>query len=105
MRVGFVVGSPKIGGAERQVWHLASGLQAAGHSPRVLFMERAGRRPAASCIDFSGIPHAYLGAGRGRGWLARRRLRAESSHLDVLVAFNLDAMELVARAEEADGVA
>lgn len=97
-RLGFLVGAPKIGGAERQVRALARGAMQQGHEVQVYFLERAGRRPVSSILDFSDVPHAHLGHGRLRGWWSRARLRRrlEADRVECLIAFNVDAMEFAA---------
>lgn len=94
-RFGLLIGSPKIGGAERQARALARALQERDRFAAVYFLERAGRRPRSACLDFADVPNRFVGHGKLRSWWSRPRLRryVAEDRLDCLVAFNVEAME------------
>lgn len=105
MRVGLMVGSPQVGGTERQVGILAAELARRGIEVTVFFMvaEKNVRGPT---IDFSSVRHEFLGLSRWNGfWKAgcfRRRLRRTRTEL--LHMFNLEAIEFGSRAAWNTGV-
>ena len=95
MNIGFIIGSNRVGGAERQVYLLCRGLHQRGIQPHVFFMDRPPIFKKQATIDFTPIPTKRLWKTRFsmQPSIAYLRYRLERENIRLLHMINLESME------------
>lgn len=96
MNIALSLGSPMIGGTEKQVALLARGLKERGHHVRIFFLVSHKKFPdACTKIDFGALDQKYLGVRRWNRFVKRVAFShfLEKGDYDVFHMFNLECIE------------
>lgn len=96
MNIALLLGSPMIGGTEKQVALLANELKERGYRVTILFLVSRKKLPdACTKVDFGALDQKYLGVRRWNRFVKKVAFShfLEKRDYDVLHMFNLECIE------------